>query len=281
MNRLLCLLSIVLIHYSAISQAEKKHDVVTKINGDELSGNVLEIGDSAIRFTYTGETLVYNIKKSEISKITFASGRVQDFAKQTTPASNTAVSSPNVQTVPDEERRNKVAILPFTFLKDGEVTAQEVSEEVQNKCYDMLSKHSGIYTIVIPRNTNVKMNQAGITKATIMNFTMDDICKTLGVEYIIDGMVSQNRTNESTHGSTNYDSKSKKDYDKSTNKSTSSSGSFSSTTSQNYETTIDMKVYNDKGEVMYNQNKKSFWSGRDAYKNTLEYLLKRTPFYTK
>src|SRR5689334_6875455 len=109
MKRLLCLLSILFFHYAAISQADKKHDVVTKVNGDELSGDVLEITDSTIRFTYAGEKLVYNIKKSDISKITFASGRVQSFAQPTTPASNN-ITSPNVQTIPDEDRRNKVAI---------------------------------------------------------------------------------------------------------------------------------------------------------------------------
>jgi hypothetical protein len=280
MKRLLCLLSIVLLHYAAISQADKKHDVITKVNGDELSGDVLEINDSTIRFTYTGEKLVYNIKKSEIQKITYASGRVENYATPTTAASN-PTSSPNVQTIPDEERRNKVAILPFTFLKDGEVTAVEVSEEVQNYCYSVLSKHAGTYTVVIPRNSNVKLNQAGITKATIMNYTMSDICKIIGVEYIIDGMVSQNRTTESTSGNTNYNSKTKEDNSKSSNKSKSSSESFSSTTTQNYQTTIDMKIYNDKSDVIYNQNKKSFWSGRDAYKNTLEYLLKHSPLYTK
>src|SRR5438309_1732852 len=194
MKRLLCLLSIIFLHYAAISQADKKHDVVTKVNGDELSGDVLEINDSTIRFTYTGEKLVYDFKKSDIAKITFASGRVENFTNPTTPSSNLgSSSSPNVQTVPDEERRNKVDILPFTFLKDGEVTAQEVSEEVQNKCYEMLSKHSGVYTVVLPRTTNVKLNQAGITRATIMNYTMGDICKITGVEYVIDGIVSQNR----------------------------------------------------------------------------------------
>ena len=280
MKRILCLILIILIHYVGSAQTEKKHDIVLKVNGDELSGEVLEIGDSAVRFTYTGEKLVYNLKKSDILKITFASGRVENYAKSATPASNPA-AAPAVQTVPDEERRNKVAILPFSFLKDGQTTAQEVSEEVQNECYAFLSKHSGMYTVLVPRNTNVKLSQAGITKANIMNYTMADICKIIGVEFIVDGMVSQNSTTQSTYSNASYNVKVKDNNTKSPSTTASGSGSSSSTTSQNYETTIDMKIYNDKNDAVYSQNRRSFWSDGSAYKSTIEYLLKRCPLYTK
>jgi hypothetical protein len=283
MKRILCLLSIILLHYVANAQTQKKHDVVVKANGDELTGEVLEIGDSTVRFTYAGEKLVYNIKKSDIQKITYTSGRVENFAKSTPPASN-ASPAPAVQTVPDEQRHNKVAILPFTFLKDGQTTAQEVSAEVQNECYAFLSKHSGVYTVDDPRNTNVKLNRAGITKATIMNYTMDEICKVLGVEYVVDGMVSQNSTTQSTYGNVSYNAKVKDDNNikSNSNKTTASaSGSSYSSTSQNYQSTTDMKIYNDKGDVIYSQNRTSFWSDGDAYKSTIEYLLKRSPLYSK
>ena len=280
MKRVLCLLSIVLLHFVATAQTQNKHDVLVKANGDELTGEVLEIGDSTIRFTYAGEKLVYNIKKSDVLKITFTSGRVESFAKPTPPAS-TVSPAPAIQTAPDEERRNKVAILPFTFLKDGQTTAQEVSEEVQNECYAYLSKHSGMYTVDNPRNTIVKLNQAGITKATMMNYTMADICKVLGVEYVVDGMVSQNSTTQNTYSNSNYNVKVKDDNSKSNNQTASASGSSYSTASQNYESTIDMKIYNDKNDVIFSQNRKSFWSDGSAYKSTIEFLLKRCPLYTK
>lgn len=281
MKRIACLVLIIFLHYAASAQTQQKHDVVVKANGDELTGEVLEIGDSTIRFTYAGEKLVYTIKKTDINKITFTSGRVEHFAKSNPPAPNLS-PAPAVQTVPDAERRNKVAILPFTFLKDGQTTAQEVSEAVQNECYAFLSKHSGMYTVDNPRNTNVKLNQAGITRATIMNYTMADICKALGVEYVIDGMVSQNSTTQSTYSNASYSAKVKDDNSKSTNKTTASaSGSSYSSTSQNYESTTDMKIYNDKNDVIFSQNRKSFWSDGDAYKSTIEYLLKRCLLYSK
>ena len=282
MKRIVFLALILLLQYAATAQKEQKHDVVVKQNGDELTGEVLEIGDSTIRFTYVGEKLVYTIKKGEISKITFTSGRTEHFASAT-PAATNAVPAQVLQTVPDEQRHNKIAILPFTFIKDGQTTPPEVSEQVQNECYAYLSKHCGMYTVDNPRNTNVKLNQAGITRATIMNYTMADICKALGVQYVVEGMVSQNSTTQSTYSNASYNAKVKDDNSKIINKTTTAtaSGSSYSSTSQNYGSTTDMKIYNDKNEVIFSQNRKSFWSDGDAYKSTIEYLLKRSPFYSK
>lgn len=46
------------------AQQPAKNDVILKLNGEELAGKVLKINDGDIDFSYAGETLVYNIKKS-------------------------------------------------------------------------------------------------------------------------------------------------------------------------------------------------------------------------
>jgi len=260
---------------TSFSQNEKKHDVVVKLNGDQLNGDVLEVSDSSIRFTYTGEKLVYTIKKSEILKIQFASGRVETI---NAPAANVQAAA----AVPEnnEDRRNKVAILPFSFIKDGQPAAQEVSDEIQNELFAMLGKHSGVYTVLSPRATNVKLNKAGITKANILNYTMAEICQVVGAEYVIDGMITQNRTTQTNYANTSYNDKTKQN-DNSDDKKTSGYASSSSTSVQNYQTTMDMKIYNDKSDIIYNQNRKAFWNTGDAYKNTMEYLIKRSPLYSK
>ncbi|MGO4291064.1 hypothetical protein [Chitinophaga sp. RAB17] len=267
-------------YFTSFSQTGKKHDVIVKLNGDQLNGDVLEITDSTIRFTYTGEKLVYNIKKSDILKITFASGRVETINTPATTVQNTPVNTGAPTQKSAEERRNKVAILPFSFVKDGQNAAQEVSDEVQNELFALLSKHSGVYTVVSPRATNVLLNKAGITKATMLNYTMAEICQILGVEFIIDGLITQNRTTQTSYGNTSYSDKTKKKED-SDDKKSSGYASTSSTSVQNYETTMDMKIYNDKSEIVYNQNRKAFWNTGDAYKNTMEYLIKRSPLYKK
>lgn len=267
-------------YFTSFSQTEKKQDVILKLNGDELKGDVLEITDSAIRFTYTGEKLVYTIKKTEIQKITFASGRVENFnAPAAAVQSNTAGAAPEAP-ASAEERRNKVAILPFSFVKDGQNAAQEVSDEIQNELFDLMSKHAGVYTIMSPRATNVKLTKAGISRANMLNYTMAEIAGILGVEFIVDGMITQNRTTQTSYGNATYNDNTKKKED-SDNKKSSGYSSSSSTSVQNYETRMDMKIYNDKSDIIYNQNRKAFWTTADAYKNTMEYLVKRCPLYTK
>ena len=280
LNRVLCLLVMILSFYNVHGQTEKKHDIVFKINGEEMKGDVTAIGDSTITFNYAGEKLVYTIRKAEIDKITFASGRVQSFGKPATTAQPSAPVAPQDVAVPSEDRRNKVAILPFSYIKDGQSVAPEVSEEIQNECYAMLSKHAGIYSIVSPRAINVQLNKAGITRANVLNYTMAEICQKLGVEYVVDGMITQNRTTQTSYGNTTYSSKTK-DNDKAKDKKTSGTESSYSTNVQNYQTVMDMKIYNDKSEIIYNQNRKAFWNSEDAYKNTMEYLIKRCPLYAK
>ena len=57
--------------------AQNSEDIILKTNGDEMKGKVTELGDSTIKFIYTGETLTYTVKKHDIFRITFASGRVE------------------------------------------------------------------------------------------------------------------------------------------------------------------------------------------------------------
>lgn len=278
MKNIFCLLFLLVGYHVGFSQTSKKNDVIVKSNGDILNGEVHEITDSTIRFTYTGEKLVYTIKKSDIIKITFASGRSETFsnvAPQTSSAPSVPQSQAAVQTS-GEDTRNKVAILPFSFLKDGQSLAEEVSEEVQNECYALLSKHAGVHTVMSPRATNVALNKQGINRSNIKNYSMSELCQILGVEYVIDGMISQNRTTQTNYATTTYNDKSKND-----DKKKSGTASSYSTNVQNYQTVMDMKIYNEKSEIIYNQNRKAFWQTEDAYKNTLEYLIKRCPLYTK
>jgi TolB-like protein len=293
MRYTVCLLLAIVSHVAVFSQDGKKQDIVSKVNGEEMKGNVIEINDSTIRFSYTGETAIYTIKKTEIAQITFASGRIEKYNSPTVSspaASNPETSpSPGPSNVPaslppsgasQADRRNKIAILPFSFIQDGQNATQAVSEQVQNECYALLSKHSGVYKVVSPRAVNVRMNKAGITKENMLNYTMAEMCQLLGVEYILEGMITQNKTTQTSYGNSTYSNKSKEN-DNATQQKSSGYSSNYSTNVQNYETVMDMKIYNDKSEIVYDQNRKAFWKTQDAYKNTMEYLVKRCPLYKK
>ena len=113
---------------------------------------------------------------------------------------------------------------------------------------------------------------------------MTEICGILGVEYIVKGMVTSNMTNTTTSGSTTYDSKSsssKSDKTSKTDKSSSGNVYGSSTTQQNFKTSVLMEIYTDDNKKIFGQDRTSFWSSVDAYKSTIQYLLKKTPIYGK
>lgn len=266
----------------AKTQPAEKNDVILKLNGDELTGKVSKITDNDIEFSYAGETLTYTIKKSDIMKITFASGRIEVYNKPALPSETkpqgggdntpaTAVAA----TSSLESHHNKVAILPFSFVKDGQLTADVMADEVQNECYNYMSKHSGVYTVLDTRTTNALLIKAGVTKNNIKGYTMEDLCNILGVEYVVEGIVSQNKTIQSSYQTNTGDIKQKNN-----NRATYNSSSFGTTT-QSYKTNVTVGIYNDKGNSVYNEDRNSFWATQDAYKNTLEYLLKRSPLYSK
>lgn len=260
---------------------EAKPDIITKTNGEEMKGKVLEITDTEVKFSYTGETTVYTLKKSEIAKITHSSGRVETFSSTTAPTETKTEAAPAGQKTTSADSRNKVAVLPFAFIKDGQSATDVLSEKVQAETYSYLSKHSGIYTLLDPRTTNALLIKAGVSKDNIKGYTMDEICKILGVEYVIEGIVSVNLVNQSNYQSNNGAAKTQNNT-KSSDRKTTYSGSSYSTSSQNYSTTLNLNIYNDKGASVYSQERKSlFNTSQDAYIATLEYLLKRTPLYTK
>ncbi|WP_276483701.1 hypothetical protein [Paraflavitalea pollutisoli] len=260
-----------------------KNDVILKLNGEELTGKVLKINDAEVEFSYAGETLVYNIKKSDILKITYSSGRIEVYNKPALPSEsksqpapgNTPASGPGLG-----DHHNKVAILPFSFIRDGQAADEAISEQVQNETFSFMSKHAGIFEVLNPRTTNALLIKGGVNKESIKGFTMDDICNILGVEYVVEGTVTMNKTTQTTYQSNSGSSTRKEDDKDDKQKKTYNNYSYGTAT-QNYSTNLNLNIYNDKGTTVYTQDRTSFWNTQDAYKNTLEYLLKRSPLYTK
>jgi hypothetical protein len=274
MKRTLNVFLFLIISFILQAQSSGRNDVITKLNGDELSGKVIEISDSEIKFSYPGETLIYTFKKTDIQKITYASGRTETFSKpvpagiKTDAASSVNSASP---AKPSVDHQNRVAILPFSYVADGQSAADALSEKAQSACYSYLTKNAGSRQILDPRTTNAQLYKAGVHKDNMKGYTMDDLCNILGVEYVVVGVVTMNKSGVSSHQSKTTD----KSDDGS--KQTSTHG----TAEQEYETTVLLSIYNDKGSSVYNQDKKSILSGQGAYKNTIEYLLKRSPLYSK
>jgi len=143
-----------------------------------------------------------------------------------------------------------------------------------------LSKHAGVFTIIEPRTSNALLIKAGVNSENIKGYTMDEICNLLGVEYVIDGLVTVDKKSMSSTGSSQY--KSTPSNNGKPSSSTQKASSYSnSTTTENYQSSLTLSIYNDKGTSVFSQERKSFFTTVDAYKSALEYLLKRSPLYGK
>jgi len=274
MKRVLHVLVFLVLSFSLRAQSPGKNDVITKLNGDEFSGKVIEINDNEIKFSYPGETLVYTFKKTEILKITYASGRTESFNKTIPPERkadppSTTITATTEKSVVDHQ--NRVAILPFSYIADGQAAPDALSEKAQSACYSYLTKNAGTRQILDPRTTNAQLFKAGVHKDNMKGYTMDDLCKILGVAFVVEGVVTVNKSGVSSQQS--------KTTDKS--KDGSKQSSVHGTAEQEYETTVLLSIYNDKGSAVFNQDRKSILSGQSAYKSTIEYLLKRSPLFAK
>lgn len=265
---------------SLAQTGSQKEDIIKKINGDELKGRLIRVTDSDVSFVYTGETAEYVIKKSDIAQILHSSGRTEVVSQQVQPSQIrqndqiTMVASP-------ADHHNKIAILPFTFLMDNQPGADAIGMKAQQDTYALLSQHAAGYTILDPRTTNAKLVQAGITKDKMIGFTMKNLADVLGVEYIIDGTVAQNKAYQTSYTSTSDNTSVKRDDDDKIKK-VSTYGSSSSNAAQRFDVRVSLQIYMDNNASIYNANHQALFSNTDgSYGAPLEYLLKRCPLYKK
>jgi len=253
------------------SYAQEKFDTLYMKNNDVNIGTISAIDEGAISFTYKGEKLGYNFKKNDIEKIVFSSGRVENLNKP---------AAPRVKSTQDHH--NKVAVMPFSFINTNQETNIEMGYKVQDECYTILSNKVATLTVQDPSTTNALLGKAGVTSENIRSFTMAELCDILGVEYLLRGTISSNITSTTSSGSASYDAKNGSSAGK-TGTSTKSSGSVysSSSTQENFKTAVLMEIYTDEGKKIFGQDRTSFWTMVDAYKSTLQYLLKKSPLYEK
>ena len=257
--------------------AQQKFDTVYMMNNEVKTGSIKSIDDASVSFVHKDETLVYTLKKSDINKIVFSSGRVEII--NAAPVLNDAANNnANV------DHHNKIAVLPFGYINPQQETNTEMGYKVQDECYTYLSAKAAAFSIQDPSTTNALLGKAGITFANARNFTMQEICNILGVEYVVRGTITTNITSTTSSGSATYNEKNKSgSTDKSGSSGSKSSGNVyaSSSSTQNFQTSVLMEIYTDEGKKVFGQDRTSFWQTVDAYKSTIQYLLKKSPIYGK
>lgn len=278
MSRPLLLLLALLLSISTFAQTPV--DVILKVNGDEMKGKITKITDTDLTFIYSGETLEYTVKKSDILKITHSSGRVEIINQPPLP-SDIRKNDQIVMKGTPADHHNRIAVLPFHYLMENQPGADEIGLSAQQDTYSFLSQHSAGYTLIDPRTTNALLAKGGVTKENITGFTMNELCNILGVEYIIDGTVKQNKASQTSYSSDNSNTNVKRNgNDKVTKVNT--YGSTYSNAEQRYDVSVSLSIYNDNNANIYSQSHRAFFSNTDGgFGSPLQYLLKRCPLYRK
>ncbi len=282
MNRPLLFILAVLFSINAFAQTltSEKTDVILKLNGDEMKGRITKINDTELTFIYNGETLEYTVKKSDILKIIHSSGRVEIINQPPLPSDIRAKDQIVMKGSPTDHH-NRIAVLPFHFLIENQPGAEEVGLSAQQDAYGFLSQHSAGYTLLDTRTTNALLAKAGVTKDNITGFTINEICNILGVEYVIDGTIKQNRSSQTSYTSDNANTNVKRNGDDKVT-GVRSSGSTFSNAQQRYDVSVSLSIYTDTNANIYSQSHRAFFTNTDGgYSNPLQYLLKRSPLYRK
>ena len=178
-----------------------------------------------------------------------------------------------------EDYRNRIAILPFTCLQDGTPVSEQMGEKIQQEVFTYLTEKNKKYVYLNPRNTNVLLMRGGVTKANIRNYTMEELCKILGVEFLIEGNTSWFNAGQIVKRQNSGGSETK---DAPDGKEKKYNASTTEIVRQEYNIDMNISIYNNTGATVYSKQHRSVYPPDfDAYKPLMGYLLKRSPFYKK
>lgn len=171
---------------------------------------------------------------------------------------------------------NRVAILPMTYMNDGnQFRSDEMRYRLQNIAYLYLKGESMELRFQDPAQTNAILIRKGVNENNFRQFTPAELAEMLHVQYVLIGTVSQESIGTSTHDhSRRVDREYRRGrYERET--------SWHGHTREQFNTYIDLSVYNNEGDQIFSRSRRSILSTPDAYRNGLEYLLKRTPLYKR
>jgi hypothetical protein len=250
----------------------QKTDKIIFLDGTTKEGKVTGLTTDKIQFTHRSETLSYEFKKADIEKIEYASGRVEVITEKKLPEAPVVINS-----------RNKVAIVPLQYIGDvDESRSEDMGVYLQDIAINYLSKSAAELKFMDAVEINALLRKKGIDDSNIRQYTPAELAEFLHVEYVIMGSVLQDKGSVITTVNNTNTKKQTVDtwkYDTRVVKKNSSHGS--AVTRQDIETQVTFSIYNKTGEKIYSKSRHSLLSEQDAYKNTIQYLLKRTPLYKR
>jgi hypothetical protein len=134
-----------------------------------------------------------------------------------------------------------------------------------------------------PSETNALLLKSGVRPETMRQFTPEELVEILQVAYVITGSVAQEEgnINHYTNSTSTGNTRGGKDRDPKRNERERRQTNVYTTTRVEIKTRVDLTVFNIQGEKIYNDSKRSILTDADAYRNSLHYLLRRTPLYER
>ena len=107
---------------------------------------------------------------------------------------------------------------------------------------------------------------------------MDEIANLLGVGFVMTGEVNMRSTGYTQAGSQSVYQNNNNNYNKpgGSSSQTNTTVVTNNKVTESFATGVTLKIYNDKGSTIFTRSRESVWNIPDAYKATLNYLLKRT-----
>ncbi|MBF4466111.1 hypothetical protein [Flavobacterium sp. LC2016-12] len=261
------------------AQGGKKLDKIIKRDYTIIEGTISKISDQTVEYSLPGEAIQISLDVSQIARIDFASGRSQTFDVSAGSTSQ-PVSNQNVASA--EMKPNTIAVLPVPYINsDTQVSSEDMAKFAQNDMYNkLLDKSANIFPLTVQdlRTTNSLLHKAGIDHTNIDETPIADLEKILGVDNIIAAKISYTMSTSSTastygSGSTTWSNNDKKV----------KSNDYSTTTANTqmyYYYNVYFDMYKSTTKI-YSQTRKPFLNLKDSWIDSITYLLKRSPIYTK
>lgn len=280
LKKVISVLILILFSTFTFAQTKKLDRIITK-DYRVIECTISKISDKTVDYSMPNETMIIEIAVSKIARIDYASGRSQTFA-QAESIPDSAPSQANNASVNEVAafKQNTIAVLPVPFVNSENMTnSEEMAKFAQNDIYDkLLDKSSNILPLTVQdlRTTNSLLRKAGIDYKNIDETPIEELHKILGVDNIVAAKVSYTVTQNQTTAA--YSSQNAKVND---NKVKANESTVANTNSQllfDYHVYFDMYKNNTK---IYTQNRKPLFRLKDAWMDSVSYLLKRSPIYAK
>lgn len=261
------------------AQGGKKLDKIIKRDYTIIEGTISKMSDQTVEYSLPGETLQISLDVSQIARIDFASGRSQTFdvsqGSTSQPASGQSITAADM-------KPNTIAVLPVPYINsDTQVSSEDMAKFAQNDMYNkLLDKSANIFPLTVQdlRTTNSLLHKAGIDHTNIDETPIADLEKILGVDNIVAAKISYTMSTSSTASTYGSGSTTVSNNDKKIK-----SNDYSTTTANTqmyYYYNVYFDMYKNTTKI-YSQTRKPFLNLKDSWIDSITYLLKRSPIYTK